>query len=132
MTFSDVRRCAASVSLVALPLIFCVGALAQSAPPEDGPVNRVFTDADYAHAEKFMSYNVDRLVYGEVFGGGGRGAAGPTWLPGNRFWYRNTTPEGSEFVVVDAATGTRRPAFDQAAVAAALSAATGGHYSAQH
>ena len=132
MTFSAVRRCAVIVSLLALPLIFCAGALAQSTPPQDASASRVFTDADYARAEKFMSYNVDRLVYGEVFGGGGRGAAGPTWLPGNRFWYRNTTPEGSEFVVVDAATGTRRPAFDQAAVAAALSAATGGHYSAQH
>lgn len=132
MTFSAVRRCAVIVSLLALPLIFCAGALAQSTPPQDASASRVFTDADYARAEKFMSYNVDRLVYGEVFGGGGRGAAGPTWLPGNRFWYRNTTPEGSEFVVVDAATGTRRPAFDQAAVAAALSAATGGHYNAQH
>ena len=132
MRFSAVRGCAGMVSLLAMALIFCMPLPVQSAPPQDASANRVFTDADYARAEKFMSYNVDRLVYGEVFGGGGRGAAGPSWLPGNRFWYRNTTPDGSEFVVVDAATGARRPAFDQAAIAVALSAATGGHYNGQH
>ncbi|HTU36361.1 MAG TPA: DPP IV N-terminal domain-containing protein [Candidatus Acidoferrum sp.] len=84
--------------------------------------SRVLTDADYANAEKFMAYNVDRLVYGTVR---------PTWLPGHRFWYRSTNAEGSDFVIVNAASGERRPAFDHAAVAAALSSATGGHYNAR-
>ena len=48
-----------------------------------------------------------------------------TWLPGDRFWYRNQTANGSEFILVDAAKGTKAPAFDHAAVAAALTTAMG-------
>ncbi len=38
----------------------------------------------------------------------------------SRFWYRKTVKGGAEFVVVDAATQEKRPAFDHAKVAAAL------------
>lgn len=31
----------------------------------------------------------------------------PTWLDGDRFWYRNTNPDGTETVLVDAVHGTR-------------------------
>ncbi len=46
----------------------------------------------------------------------------PHWFEnGARFWYRNDAPAGArEFVVVDARTGERRPAFDHDAVARAL------------
>lgn len=45
----------------------------------------------------------------------------PTWIAGEeRFWYRLEHLDGHEFVLVDAATGEKRPAFDHAAVAAAL------------
>jgi dipeptidyl-peptidase-4 len=73
------------------------------------------TAADYAHAEKFMPYNVTPLVY--------HGTVRVTWLPDERFWFRDTTPEGSEFILVDPSRGTRAPAFDHAKLAAALSAA---------
>jgi dipeptidyl-peptidase 4 len=86
-------------------------------------VNSALTAADYAHAEKFMSYNTTPLVYG---------AGRATWLSGDRFWYRSTTADGSEFILVDAATGQRQPAFDHAAMASALSSATGAHYDARH
>src|SRR5215204_5384871 len=48
--------------------------------------------------------------------------AGPaTWIGStNRFWYRKTVKGGAEFVVVDAATQEKRPAFDHATIAAAL------------
>ncbi|MFN0050736.1 MAG: prolyl oligopeptidase family serine peptidase [Planctomycetales bacterium] len=51
----------------------------------------------------------------------------PHWFGDNaRFWYRNDLPQSrQEFIVVDAAAGTRRPAFDHAQVAAALSQALG-------
>src|SRR5579863_7956571 len=96
-----VRRSAVIAALLALSLIVCAPAIAQQAAPENAQQNssgaqRVFTDADYAHAEKFMPYNIDRLVYGTVR---------PSWLPNHRFWYRSTTAGGSEFVVVNAATG---------------------------
>lgn len=73
------------------------------------------TAADYAQAEKMMSYSTAPLVL--------RSGVRPTWLPDERFWYRVTTAEGSEFVLVDPARGTRAPAFDHLRLAAALSKA---------
>jgi dipeptidyl-peptidase 4 len=76
------------------------------------------TNEDYAKAEKFMSYNVNPLVY--------HGVARPTWMDDGRFWYRDSGPDGVTFVVVDPAKGTKEPAFDQAKLAAALTASTNG------
>jgi dipeptidyl-peptidase-4 len=79
---------------------------------------QALTAADYARAEKFMSAGVAGLVL--------KAGVRPAWLPDERFWYRNTLAEGaSEFILVNPARGTRAPAFDHAAVAAALSKATG-------
>jgi len=64
-----------------------------------------------------MGYNTTPLV--------SNGAVNATWLPGDRFWYRNQTANGSEFLLVDAAKATRTPAFDHAAVATALTTAMG-------
>ncbi|MDP2053262.1 MAG: DPP IV N-terminal domain-containing protein, partial [Acidobacteriota bacterium] len=47
------------------------------------------------------------------------------WLPNDRFWYRNVTAAGSEFVLVDAVRATKAPAFNHTAVAAALTTAMG-------
>src|SRR5215469_1158319 len=84
---------------------------------------QVLTATDYAHAEQLMSYNANRLVYG---------AERATWLSDDRFWYRSTSPDGSEFIIVDAATGQAKSAFDHAALASALSTATGAHFDARH
>jgi len=52
-----------------------------------------------------------------------------TWIDmTSRFWYRKTIQGGSEFEVVDAATLTKKPAFDHAKLAASLSAAAGEKY----
>jgi len=121
------RRMAAMVMVFTLSLVCCFTSRArgrsQSGSQTSPHARRVLTDADYARAEKFMPYKVDRLVYGTVR---------PTWLPNHRFWYRATSVAGSEFMIVNAATGERQPAFDHAAVAAALSAAIGAHYDANH
>src|SRR6266566_6085328 len=85
---------------------------------------RTITSADYARAEKLLGYNVNPLV--------SRSGVRPNWLPDERFWYRITTAEGSEFVLVDPARGTRAPAFDHARLAMALSAAAGTTYDAHH
>lgn len=92
-------------------LLVCT-AIAQAGP--------VFTAADYARAEKMMGYNTNSLVL--------RSGVRPAWLPDERFWYRVTTAEGSEFVLVDPAHGTREAAFDQMKLAAALSKAANGTY----
>jgi dipeptidyl aminopeptidase/acylaminoacyl peptidase len=101
-----------------LTLLILLAALPAVAQP------RVFTAADYAQAEKFMGYNTTPLVL--------HGGVRVTWLADDRFWYRNVTSEGSEFVLVDPARGSRAPAFDHAKLAAALSAAAGATYDAWH
>jgi dipeptidyl aminopeptidase/acylaminoacyl peptidase len=60
------------------------------------------------------------------------GLADPvTWIDNtSRFYYRKTVKGGFEFVMVDAQSLERRPAFDQAKLAAALSSATGNAYTA--
>ena len=80
------------------------------------------TADDYSRAEQFLGYNTNRLVL--------HLAAQPTWVSDDRFWYRTTTENGTEFFQVDPATGTRTPAFDQAKLAAALSSAARSSYSA--
>jgi dipeptidyl-peptidase 4 len=80
----------------------------------------VVTAADYARAEKFLAPAVTPLVVG--------GSVSATWLPDERFWYRNTMPDGTEFILVDPVKRTRARAFDHARIAAALSAASGTTY----
>jgi dipeptidyl-peptidase-4 len=59
------------------------------------------TSADYARAERFMTYNTTPLVLHAV--------ARATWLPDDRFWYRTATENGNDAVLVDAAHATRGP-----------------------
>ncbi len=58
------------------------------------------TAEDYAHAEKFMPYNTTPLVF--------RASVRPQWTTDDHFTYRVATPEGTESVTVDAATGNRQ------------------------
>ena len=76
------------------------------------------TRADYARAERFLGANAQELVADD--------AIQPRWIAGggDRFWFRNRTDHGYEFVIADATTGARRPAFDHARLAAALSVAS--------
>src|SRR5437899_2772240 len=76
-----------------------------------------FTAADYQRGEKFMTYNTAQLVL--------RSGVRPNWLPDERFWYRVTTAEGAEFILVNPAKGTRAQAFDHVKLAAALGSAAG-------
>jgi dipeptidyl aminopeptidase/acylaminoacyl peptidase len=80
------------------------------------------TAKDYEHAESFLSYNTDPLI--------DHANVRPNWLPGDSFWYRTLTAQGSEFILVDPAKKTRTAAFDQQKLAAALSTATGNTYEA--
>src|SRR6185295_19206468 len=105
---TNMLRIATLILLIALP------AIAQTPA--------AVTDADYARAEKWMGYNTNPLVF--------RAGARPVWQGDGRFWYRVTTPEGTEFVMVESASGTKAPAFDHAKLAAALSAAAGAKFDA--
>jgi dipeptidyl-peptidase 4 len=70
--------------------------------------------ADYAHAEKFLSYNTTPLVLHS----GVRAA----WLPDDRFWYPTLAESGTEMVLIDPSARTRSacdlpPCKDPAAIA---------------
>lgn len=85
-----------------------------------GQQSSPLTEKDYAHAESLLSYNTQKYI--------DHGSLRPNWLLGDRFWYRDLNPNGSEFILVDPATGKRSAAFDQKKLAASLSAATGKTY----
>src|SRR5437016_2981404 len=106
--------------LAVLILLSALPAIAQQG--SDAP--RALTPSDYARAEKWMPYNTSPLIF--------RSSVRPTWQADDRFWYRITTAEGSEFLLVDAAKRTKAPAFDHAKLAAAISAAAGTTYDAHH
>ncbi|HEY6251057.1 MAG TPA: DPP IV N-terminal domain-containing protein [Candidatus Angelobacter sp.] len=84
---------------------------------------KTLTAGDYARAEKFMGYNANPLVLHNIQ---------PAWLPDGRFWYRDTSADGDEFIVFDPAKQTREPAFDHEKVAASLSKSAGKSYSKAH
>ncbi len=84
----------------------------------------VLTTADYAHAESMLNYNTEQGI--------DRAPSKVTWIGDNEFWYRVLTPKGSEFVLVNAATGARSAPFDPQRLAEALSKATGKSYTAWH
>ncbi|HLU24925.1 MAG TPA: DPP IV N-terminal domain-containing protein, partial [Longimicrobiales bacterium] len=79
---------------------------------------RRLTAEDYARAERFLPANVNPLVTGV--------AGPPNWLDDGRFWSRARTSDGMQYVLVEPARGTKRPAFDHARLAAALASASGG------
>jgi dipeptidyl aminopeptidase/acylaminoacyl peptidase len=83
---------------------------------------QALTPADYSRAESMLTYNTEPLVT--------NGPVRPNWLPGDRFWYRNLTAQGSEFILINPANGSRSVAFDQQKLADALSAASGKRYTA--
>ncbi len=85
---------------------------------------RQVTAADYAAAERFLAPNVMPLVSGTP--------VRPTWLEGGRFWYRAAAGSQATFYLVDAARGSKEPAFDHARLAAAIATATGGNAQANN
>ncbi len=79
---------------------------------------RVYTAADYANAEKMLTYNVNPLAY--------KGTVSPHWMQDGRLWYRAVDETGTTYRIVDPAKKTDVVAFDHAKLAAALNAAGDG------
>jgi dipeptidyl-peptidase 4 len=75
----------------------------------------------YERAQQFLSGNLRHIVYlAEV---------NPHWIQkSSRFWYRKSSPAGSEFILVDAERNVRTPVFDHMRLAAALSRAENREY----
>jgi len=115
----------ARVALCLVPCtLFVLTAVSLHARAQPTPARQAVsvTAEDYARAEKFLAAAANPLVVG--------GAVSATWLPDERFTYRNTTHDGSEFILIDPVRKSRTRAFDHEKLAAALSAAAGGTFTA--
>ncbi|NNF27272.1 MAG: prolyl oligopeptidase family serine peptidase [Gemmatimonadetes bacterium] len=73
------------------------------------------SESDYHRAEQFLGRNARAMTAGL--------SVQPEWLDGGRFWYANEAYGETEFILVDPASRSRTPAFDQDRLAAALSVA---------
>ncbi len=70
----------------------------------------------YHRAERLLAWNLNPLI--------GGGAVSPRWMSGGRrFWYRNQTGDGAEFVLADPERRSRALLFDHDRLAAAMSLA---------
>lgn len=116
-----------AVDGLAAPTLFVVAGCLLLPPAlaaqEAGSTARVTAD-DYARAERLLGWNAEELVSGVL-------EEDPTWFGDGEFWYRLRRGEGHRFVLVDPDAGTRRPAFDHARLAAALSEAADTSYVAE-
>ncbi len=87
-----------------------------------GPVLAQGMLADYQRAQRFLPGNARHLV---------SSAGMANWIgKDDSFWYLENTAAGKQFVRVDAAQNTSRPAFDHVRLAEALSHASGQSYAA--
>lgn len=76
---------------------------------------------NYARAEQLLPWHTSSRILGD--------AVNPTWYrDGNRFWYRNRTSSGLEFVMIDPIRNVRGLVFDHSRLAAAMSLANDTSY----
>ena len=110
---------------LSLALTLGLAALTTPAVAEDDRPDAASLRAAYERADRLRSETRGRVFKAEVV---------PHWSEdGARFWYRNDGRDGTrEFILVDAAAGTRRPAFDHDRLAEALSKASGSEYRGDH
>ncbi|MEQ8330208.1 MAG: DPP IV N-terminal domain-containing protein [Longimicrobiales bacterium] len=107
---SPLRR----IHLGALALFVGAGSVPAAGGAQEAPASPVELER-YVRAESFLGWNAETLLEGHE--------VSPTWLDGDRFWYRNRIGEGHEFVLVDPVARSRTPAFDHHRLASGLSEA---------
>jgi hypothetical protein len=75
------------------------------------------TAADYKRADDLDSVTAGKVLYGNVK---------PTWIGSSgQFMYESTTPDGVDYVIVDALNQTKSSAFDQKRFIESFEIATG-------
>ncbi len=104
--------------------VLAIAALAAAAVCVPEPVLAQGRRADYARAEQFLNDDIRKLAYD--------GQVDAHWLPGtSRFWYLKDAADGKAFLIIDAASGTKSPAFDHQRLAAAMTRVTNQRYEAR-
>ena len=102
------------------------GLVAQEAPPqlEPGWVGGPGS-ANYELAARWAPYKLEKLVHST--------SIRPRWIEGSeRFWYEWETSDGTRYMIVDPAEGTRRQIFDNDWLAAELTRITRDPYDRKH
>jgi dipeptidyl-peptidase 4 len=114
------RRKAVRTAACVLVGCFAIAGCAGLGAPRAAPSGAVDPDR-YLVAQRFFP--------AQLVGKVRNAAIVPSWIGAtDTFWYRQEHRDGHEFVRVDAATGVSEPAFDHAAVAAAIAAILGGPF----
>ena len=81
--------------------------------------------ANYEQAARFSSKNIRNMVYSTRIR--------PGWFQdSDRFWYSWKTADGTNYYIVDAATGSKKEIFDREKLARELTEITRDSYDAQH
>ncbi len=111
-----------NLTILIFLLIMALSAFSSALPAQAPHAPDKLTAEDYRRGENALSAHTYPLVF--------RDDVRPSWLDGHRFWYRNSIPEGQEFILVDARKKTKAQAFDHEKLAAALTKATGTNYTA--
>lgn len=108
--------------VVRFSILLGVSALALGAVVPAQAQTEQLTADDYARAERFLGANTSPLVYGA--------SVQPRWMDDGRFWYANTVPGGTEYVMVEPAAPSRGRAFDHERIGEALGDAVGTTFAA--
>jgi len=100
-------------------ITFCLGLFLAGGPTVFADQSSgAVTTADYARAERFLSANTDKMI--------ANGSVKHHWIGRtDTFWYKRDGKDGKEYVFVDAATGSKKTAFNHSAVARMASKASG-------
>jgi len=88
--------------IAALAAVLCTIAIVRLPAQQPSSAPSALTAADYARAERFMTYNTTPLVL--------HSAGRATWVADGateRFWYRTTTEKGAEAFIVDVPDATK-------------------------
>ncbi|MFC1662277.1 DPP IV N-terminal domain-containing protein, partial [Gemmatimonadota bacterium] len=103
------------------PALLILGVL--GGVPKEAAAQEVTVD-HYARAELLLPWHASLRVSGDE--------VDPNWMEGgSRFWYRNKTGTGHEFIFVDPERNLRRPLFDHYRLSAAMSLANDTSYVGQ-
>jgi len=96
-----------------------------SAPQISSAQNNQITRANYALAARFSPKKLEKLIFST--------AVDAHWLKkSNRFWYMYETTAGKKWFIVDPVKGEKKPLFDNADLAAKITAIVKDPFDAQH